>query len=79
MNAPLVAAKGLYKHFGAVVAADSVTVEIAHGETVGIIGANGAGKTTLLRTVVGLLRAQAGEIRFAGRDITGLPPTPELA
>jgi branched-chain amino acid transport system ATP-binding protein len=39
MSAPLFAARGLDKRFGAVVAADNVTVEIAAGETVGIIGA----------------------------------------
>ena len=47
-----------------------VSLHVSQGEIVCIIGANGAGKTTLLRTIVGLLRAQAGEIRFAGRDIT---------
>jgi branched-chain amino acid transport system ATP-binding protein len=48
-----------------------VSLHVSQGEIVCIIGANGAGKTTLLRTIVGLLRAQAGEISFAGRDITG--------
>jgi branched-chain amino acid transport system ATP-binding protein len=74
MNAPLVAAKGLYKHFGAVVAADSVTVEIAHGETVGIIGANGAGKTTFVNMVTGYLKPDEGVILFRGVDITQMPP-----
>jgi branched-chain amino acid transport system ATP-binding protein len=46
-----------------------VSLHVRRGEIVCIIGANGAGKTTLLRTVVGLLRAQAGEIHFEGRDI----------
>ena len=72
MNAPLVAAKGLYKHFGAVVAADSVTVEIAHGETVGIIGANGAGKTTFVNMVTGYLKPDEGVILSSRRDITQL-------
>ncbi len=47
-----------------------VSLHVNRGEIVCIIGANGAGKTTMLRTIVGLLRAQAGEIFFAGRDIT---------
>ena len=47
-----------------------VSLHVDRGEIVCIIGANGAGKTTLLRSIVGLLRAQAGEIHFDGRDIT---------
>jgi branched-chain amino acid transport system ATP-binding protein len=74
MTAPLVAAKGLCKRFGAVVAADNVMVEIATGETVGIIGANGAGKTTFVNLVTGYLKPDGGEIRFRGADITLLPP-----
>ncbi len=49
----------------------SVTVEV--GEIVAIIGANGSGKTTCLRTVSGLKRPDAGEIRFDGRRIDTLP------
>jgi branched-chain amino acid transport system ATP-binding protein len=48
-----------------------VSLHVNRGEIVCIIGANGAGKTTMLRTTVGLLRTQAGEIHFDGRDITG--------
>ncbi len=43
-----------------------------------LLGRNGAGKTTTLRTIMGLWRAAAGEIRFAGRDIAGLS-TPDIA
>ncbi len=39
-----------------------------------LVGANGAGKTTLLRTIVGLVRARAGEVVFDGRVVTGSPP-----
>ena len=74
MNAPLVVAKGLSKRFGAVVAADDVTVEIVAGETVGIIGANGAGKTTFVNMVTGYLKPDAGVILFRGADITAMPP-----
>jgi branched-chain amino acid transport system ATP-binding protein len=64
----------LSKRFGAVVAADDVTVEIAAGETVGIIGANGAGKTTFVNMVTGYLLPDAGSILFRGADITRMPP-----
>jgi branched-chain amino acid transport system ATP-binding protein len=64
----------LSKRFGAVVAADDVTVEIAAGETVGIIGANGAGKTTFVNMVTGYLVPDAGIILFRDADITRMPP-----
>jgi branched-chain amino acid transport system ATP-binding protein len=50
-----------------------VSIHVKPGEIVTIIGANGAGKTTLLKTVAGLLRAQAGEIVFNGREIARTP------
>ncbi len=50
-----------------------VSMHIAPGEIVTIIGANGAGKTTLLNTIAGLLRAREGEIIFDNRDISRLP------
>ncbi len=48
-----------------------VSLHVKPGEIVTIIGANGAGKTTLLKTVMGLLRAQSGEIAFNGSDVAG--------
>jgi branched-chain amino acid transport system ATP-binding protein len=74
MTAPLLAARGLNKRFGAVVAADKVTVEIAAGEIVGVIGANGAGKTTFVNMVTGYLKPDEGVILFRGVDITPMPP-----
>jgi branched-chain amino acid transport system ATP-binding protein len=50
-----------------------VSLHVNPGEIVTIIGANGAGKTTLLKTITGLLRAQAGEVLFEGRDIVRVP------
>jgi branched-chain amino acid transport system ATP-binding protein len=50
-----------------------VSIHVKPGEIVTIIGANGAGKTTLLKTVTGLLRAQAGEVLFDGKDISVRP------
>src|SRR2546427_3211990 len=49
-----------------------VSVEVAEGETVAIIGANGAGKTTLLSAVAGVVAPREGEVRFDGRPITRL-------
>ena len=50
-----------------------VSVNVAEGELVAIIGANGAGKSTLLSAVAGLLRPRAGEVRFDGQPIGRLP------
>jgi branched-chain amino acid transport system ATP-binding protein len=50
-----------------------VSLDLAAGETVALVGANGAGKTTLLSTIAGALRPWHGSITLDGTDITGLP------
>src|SRR5262245_6266396 len=50
-----------------------VSLSVAAGHIVSIIGANGAGKSTLLRTVFGMLAPRAGSIRLAGEEIGGRP------
>jgi branched-chain amino acid transport system ATP-binding protein len=50
-----------------------VSLDVAPGEAVAVIGSNGAGKTTLFRSVCGLLATSAGETRFEGKRITGMP------
>jgi branched-chain amino acid transport system ATP-binding protein len=59
--------------YGAVQALRDVTITVAKGEIVTLVGANGAGKSTLLMTICGDPRARAGRIVFEGRDITALP------
>jgi branched-chain amino acid transport system ATP-binding protein len=61
------------KAFGRVVVADSVSLEVVAGETVGVVGPNGAGKTSLLNLICGHLEADAGRIRLDGRDISNDP------
>ena len=51
-----------------------LSLDVAQGEVVALIGANGAGKTTLLRGIAGAARITAGTVHFKGRDITTLPP-----
>ena len=60
--------------YGPIRALDGVSLAVDEGELVAIIGANGAGKTTLLMAVSGVVPARKGEVRFAGRRITGLAP-----
>lgn len=49
-----------------------LSINVEPGEIVGVIGRNGAGKSTLMRTIIGLLPARQGSIRFVGKDITRL-------
>ena len=62
------------KSYGALRVIDGLSLAVAEGETLGILGPNGAGKTTLFNLVSGDARADAGLIRFAGRDIGKEPP-----
>jgi len=66
--------KQLTKHYGPVVAADAVDLEVAQGEFITLLGPSGSGKTTLLMMIAGFAQPTAGEILLDGRDITKLPP-----
>jgi len=59
--------------YGSVPVLSGVSLRVADGERVVIIGRNGAGKTTLLRALMGFLRCPRGGIRLEGRDVTRLP------
>lgn len=63
----------LNKSFGALVVADSVTMDVMAGEALGIIGPNGAGKSTLFNLIAGNITADSGSIEFNGTDVTSAP------
>jgi branched-chain amino acid transport system ATP-binding protein len=65
--------KDLHVAYGQIAALKGVSISVAEGEIVTLIGANGAGKTTLLRTISGLLKAKSGSITIQGKDITKVP------
>jgi ABC-2 type transport system ATP-binding protein len=65
---PAVSLAGVRKTFGATVALDGLDLEVATGEVHGFLGPNGAGKSTTIRVLLGLLRADAGEVRLLGGD-----------
>ncbi len=65
--------EGVTAFYGAIQALRGVTLEVAEGEIVTLIGANGAGKSTLMMTICGSPRARDGTITYAGADITALP------
>ena len=62
------------KHFGALAALSRVSLSVEPGQVFSVIGPNGAGKSTLFNVISGLYRPTTGRVRFAGEDITGLPP-----
>lgn len=66
--------RNLESGYGKLKVLKHVSMHVAAGEIVTIIGANGAGKTTLLSTISGLIKASGGEIVFNKHDISGLPP-----
>ncbi|MFZ0205163.1 MAG: ABC transporter ATP-binding protein [Roseiarcus sp.] len=70
----LLAIRGVMKHFGGVMAVDTVSFDIAAGELVGLIGPNGSGKTTLLNMLSGHLKPNAGEVLLDGEPCQGLKP-----
>ncbi len=70
----LLSTHGLYKAFGGNVAVHDVSLDLYPDRITALIGPNGAGKTTLFNIVTGYERADAGDITFDGRPVTGLAP-----
>src|SRR5258708_7574627 len=66
-------ARGLTRRFGGWLAVDAVDLTLMQGEAHCVIGPSGAGKTTLINVLSGDLAADAGEVRFGGRNIAGWP------
>ncbi len=75
MSETLLGITGLQAAYGSSqVVLDGLDLEIRSGEVVALLGRNGMGKTTTVRCIIGWLSPRAGEIRFAGQSIGGLPP-----
>ena len=66
---PLVRLERLRKEFGAVVAIEEATLDVAAGEIVAVVGANGAGKSTLVKCIAGVFTPTAGRILLGGRPV----------
>lgn len=73
MSQPFLEVHQLSKNFGGLAAINKVSFQMTREEIVGLIGPNGAGKTTLLRLITGILKPDAGVIKFKSKNITGLP------
>lgn len=74
MSPRLLEVAGVSRAFGGLQAVQDLSLSVEEGEVVGLIGPNGAGKTTAFNLVSGFLPPDAGDIRFRGRSIRGLPP-----
>ena len=74
----IISVEGLRTQFGSHVVHEHLDLEVYRGEVIGVVGASGSGKSVLLRTIVGLIRQQAGNIRVFGKD-TGLISADERA
>ena len=74
MSAPLLELRGVQAGYGAIAALSAVSLAVAEGEIVTLIGANGSGKTTTLMAICGVVPVRAGEVLFGGCPIQRLPP-----
>jgi branched-chain amino acid transport system ATP-binding protein len=73
VSEPLLSAEGLYTNYGKIQILRDVSLSVAAGEVVALLGLNGAGKTTTMRSIIGLTPPRAGSVRYDGRDITRWP------
>lgn len=73
MVKPLLEVSNLNAWYGESHILHGVNMTVGEGETITILGRNGVGKTTTLRTIMGIIRERKGEIRFAGKDMLGIP------
>jgi len=71
---PLLEVRGLRKAYGGIKALQNVDLTVRPGSIVAVIGPNGSGKTTLFNLITGMVKPDAGTVRLAGADITGLAP-----
>jgi branched-chain amino acid transport system ATP-binding protein len=74
MTGNMLEIKNLTVGYGAIPALHGISLSVKSGSIVTLIGSNGAGKTTTLKSISGLLVPKSGEILYAGKNISGLPP-----
>lgn len=70
----LLKVEGLNTYYGLSHALQNISLQVAEGEIVALLGRNGMGKSTTLKSIMGLLKPRAGSIVFKGREIACLPP-----
>jgi len=71
---PLLSVRNIETYYGPIMAIKGVSLDVAEGDIVTILGANGAGKTTILKTISGVMDPEKGTIEFSGERIERLEP-----
>jgi ribose transport system ATP-binding protein len=79
MSTPRLAVAGVRKQFPGVLALDGVSLTLAPGEVLAVVGENGAGKSTLMKIVAGVYQADAGEVLLDGRPVAFAGPAEAIA
>src|SRR6202167_4742263 len=69
----MIAARGLSRRFGPIVAVDDVSFDVGRGEVLGFLGPNGAGKSTTMKMITGFLAPTSGTAVVCGADISERP------
>jgi branched-chain amino acid transport system ATP-binding protein len=70
---------GVTTYYGEIRILEDVSLEVADGELVCLLGGNASGKSTTLKTILGLVRPRAGSVEFAGTDVTDSPTSRRIA
>jgi branched-chain amino acid transport system ATP-binding protein len=71
---PLIQVEDVHTYYGKSHILHGISLTIAPGEVVGLLGRNGVGKSTTLKTIMGLVPAREGKVHYCGQAITGMPP-----
>ncbi len=73
-NDPMLKVDDIHTYYGDSYVLQGLSLEIAEGEVMAVLGRNGMGKTTLIRSIIGFTKPRTGKISFDGADITALQP-----
>ncbi len=73
-NGPMLKVDDIHTYYGDSYVLQGLSLEIAEGQVMAVLGRNGMGKTTLIRSIIGFTKPRTGKVTFDGADITALPP-----
>ena len=73
-NGPMLKVEDIHTYYGDSYVLQGLSLEIAEGQVMAVLGRNGMGKTTLIRSIIGFTKPRTGKISFDGTDITALQP-----
>ena len=73
-NGPMLKVEDIHTYYGDSYVLQGLSLEIAEGQVMAVLGRNGMGKTTLIRSIIGFTKPRTGKVTFDGADITALQP-----